>query len=424
MEKLTVIYRHPKDLKANPHNANRHPEKQVHQIGKSIYTFGNINPILINEHLTIIAGHGRLDAALDLGLDEVPTIMVSHLSKDQQRTLLIADNKIAKNAVWDIEALKVEIEYILSIDDDLADALAFGAAELDIILDDGSGTGSDPADVVDEIDRSVPAKTKLGDLYQLGSNRIFCGDACSLASYAALLMGDVADLAALDHPYNLPGSAIGGLGKTKHPDFAEASGEMSRSEFQGFLDLSLGLVRDHCRDGAIIMAFMDWRHIDQLLQAGRSLALELKNICAWVKTNAGMGSLYRSQHELIAVFKYGTAPHVNNVELGKHGRYRTNVWTYAGANTFRKGRMEDLATHPTVKPIALVADAIKDCTRRGDIVLDAFGGSGTTLLAAERTGRRARLIEIDPYYIDATIARWQKMTGGTPVLLSSVGEVI
>lgn len=425
MDDLKIIYRNPKDLKPNPNNANMHPPKQVHQIGGSIETFGNVNPITIDQNQMIIAGHGRLAAALELGLAKVPTIMVSHLSDAQKRALMIADNKIAQNSAWDMDLLRIELEEIIALEDDgLIDVVGFDTPELDLILDgDSLATTPDPLDEVKEPDRTTEASSRSGDLVQLGQHRIYCGDARDPQSYAAVLDGDEADFAAIDQPYNLSTADIGGLGKTKHREFAEASGEMSRSEFQKFLGVTLGQVKDHCRDGAIIMAFMDWRHIGQLLEAGESLSLELKNICTWVKTNGGMGSFYRSQHEFVAVFKNGTARHVNNVELGKHGRYRTNVWNYAGVNTFRKGRLDDLATHPTVKPIALVADAIKDCTHRGQIVLDAFGGSGTTLLAAERTGRSARLIEIDPHYVDATIARWQKVTGDSPVVLSRNGEV-
>jgi len=420
LDKLSIVYRDPRELTPHPRNANRHPTKQVHQIAESINAFGNINPILIDEKGVVIAGHGRLAAALERKLEQVPTIQIRHLSEARKRALMLADNKIARNSVWDEEMLRLELEEILSVEDEeLIDLTGFETPEIDRLLERGALAGSDPDDDPVEPDRTLPANFKIGDLIRCGPHRIICGDAKDPASYSALLDGESADQAVTDPPYNVAIEQVVGLGKTQHREFAEASGEMTNSQFQRFLDLTFAQIKANSRDGAIIMAFMDWRHINQLLQTGNANLFELKNICVWVKTNGGMGSFYRSQHELVAIFKNGSGPHVNNIELGKHGRYRTNVWQYAGANTFRKGRLDDLATHPTVKPVALVADAIKDCSRRNDIILDPFGGSGTTLLAAERTGRQARLIEIDPYYVEATIKRWTKSTGRTPELIGS-----
>jgi hypothetical protein len=208
---------------------------------------------------------------------------------------------------------------------------------------------------------------------------------------------------------------VSGLGKTKHPEFAFASGEMNETEFALFLHEALTCHEAFSADGAVQFICMDWRHIETLLNVGRKVYSDLLNICVWAKSNAGMGSLYRSQHELVAVFKVGTAPHLNAIELGKHGRHRSNLWTYAGGNTFKPGRMQELKLHPTVKPVGLVADAIRDVTRRGDLVLDGFAGSGTIFIAAERAGRAARAIEIDPHYVDRAILRWQKTTGGAAV---------
>jgi len=223
-----------------------------------------------------------------------------------------------------------------------------------------------------------------------------------------------------DPPYDLPiAGFVSGLGKTKHREFAMASGELGAKKFTEFLETAFRHMAKSSVDGSIHYVCMDWRHLPEVIKAGTTVYKSWKNLCVWSKSNAGMGSLYRSQHETILVFKNGTAPHTNNIQLGKHGRYRTNVWTYPGCNTFKQGRLEELAAHPTVKPILLVADAIKDCSRRGDIILDPFGGAGTTLLAAERTGRKARLIEIDPVYVDVTITRWQKMTGGAARLAST-----
>jgi hypothetical protein len=215
-----------------------------------------------------------------------------------------------------------------------------------------------------------------------------------------------------DPPYNVPiDGHVSGLGSIKHREFAMASGEMTKDQFTEFLKTVFANASALSLDGAIHFVCMDWRHMSEVLSAGDSVYSELKNLCVWNKDNGGMGLFYRSKHELIFVFKVGSAAHVNTVELGRSGRYRTNVWDYAGVNTLRPGRLDDLAMHPTVKPVALVIDAIKDCSRRGDFVLDPFGGSGTTLVAAEKCGRAARVLEIDPGYVDVSIRRWQQLTG-------------
>jgi DNA modification methylase len=250
----------------------------------------------------------------------------------------------------------------------------------------------------------------------LGDHRLFVGDATATASYEGLLRQsdgtlEQVDLVFTDPPYNVPIQGhVSGLGAVRHREFAMASGEMSQTEFIAFLKTVFGLMAGVSRDGAIHFVCMDWRHMGEVLQAAEGTYAELKNLCIWNKDNAGMGSLYRSKHELVFVFKHGTAPHINHVELGAKGRYRTNVWDYAGVNSFGNGR-SDLELHPTVKPVGLIADAIRDCSNRNGIVLDPFGGSGSTLIAAERTGRKARLIEIDPHYADTIVRRWQDLTG-------------
>lgn len=220
-----------------------------------------------------------------------------------------------------------------------------------------------------------------------------------------------------DPPYNVPiGGHVSGLGKIRHREFAMASGEMTQGEFTGFLETAFRNLVDHSLDGSIHFVCMDWRHMGEMLEAGEAVYTELKNLCVWAKDNGGMGAFYRSRHELVFAFKKGTAPHINSFELGQHGRYRTNVWEYRGVNTMRAGRMEELALHPTVKPVAMIADAIKDVSKRGEIVLDAFGGSGSTLIAAHKTGRRARLIELDPIYVDRIVKRWQAFAHDDAVL--------
>lgn len=219
-----------------------------------------------------------------------------------------------------------------------------------------------------------------------------------------------------DPPYNVRIASVQGQGKIKHREFASASGEMSSEEFAAFLGRAMSIAAQYSRGGSIHYVCMDWRHLGEALAAGKEVYTELKNLVVWTKTNAGQGSFYRSQHELILVFKNGVGPHQNNIELGRHGRSRSNVWTYAGVNTFRAGRMDELSIHPTVKPVGLVADAMRDCSRRGDIILDPFMGSGTTILAAERVGRRGYGLEIDPLYVDAAIRRWQDFTKRDAVL--------
>ena len=270
----------------------------------------------------------------------------------------------------------------------------------------------DEADDIPQLEEHRPPINQLGDTWRLGPHRLLCGDALEAESYRQLMTGTVAQMVFTDPPYNVPISGhVCGLGKTKHDEFAMASGDMSEAEFTIFLTTALSNLSGACVEGALIYFTMDWRHQFELLTAARVTELSQINLCVWAKDNGGMGSFYRSQHELVGVFKVGDAPHRNNVQLGTHGRYRTNVWTYPGVNTFRQGRLDDLEMHPTVKPVALVADAIRDCTQRGDIVLDAFAGSGTTIIAAEKTGRIARGIELDPKYVDVAIRRWERFTG-------------
>ncbi|PBC08169.1 hypothetical protein CK230_21900 [Mesorhizobium sp. WSM3859] len=277
---------------------------------------------------------------------------------------------------------------------------------------DSATTFSDRSTVALPDKASGPAVTRAGDLFLLADHRLICGNALSAEVFAALMQGETASVCFTDPPYNVPiGGHVTGLGKTQHREFAMASGEMSDDEFARFLEQSFAEIAACSKQGAIAFVCMDWRHIAETVVAGKAAFGDLLNLCVWNKTNAGMGSLYRSQHELVLVFKNGKGPHRNNVELGKHGRHRSNVWTYRGITSFGADRMADLASHLTVKPINLVADALLDVSKRGDLVLDPFGGSGTTLLAAQKTRRRARLIEIDPHYCDLIIRRFEKHTG-------------
>jgi DNA modification methylase len=408
-------------LRRNKHNPRTHSKKQIRQIANCILRFGWTYPILIDENGVIVAGHGRYEAALLLGLREVPVIVIAGLSDAEKRALALADNKIAANAGWDRQLLAEELGDLARLLPDCnldLEITGFEAAEIDGLLGDLVDPELDPADEVPSPkDRAI---SKIGDLWELGPHRLLCGNAESGANVRCLMDTESAAMVITDPPYNLRIRRVQGRGRTKHGDFA-ASGEMSPARYTQFLHASLSLAAKYSVDGAIHFVFIDWRHIAELLAVGAQVYSDLKNVVVWVKTNAGQGSFYRSQHELIFVSKNGDVPHINNFELGQRGRNRSNVWTYAGVNTFRSGRMEDFAVHPTVKPVALVADAMRDCSRRGDIVLDPFMGSGTTMMAAERVGRRAYGLEIDPLYVDAAVRRWQAFTK-RDAILEATGE--
>jgi len=326
---------------------------------------------------------------------------------------VLSDNKLALNAGWDKEILAIELQSLVDLEFD-TELTGFSLAEIDLVLDEASDADPDQLDGEDDqvSFASGPQVSRQGDLWQLGRHRLLCGDARSAIDFEALMAGEVADLVFTDPPYNVKiDGNVCGLGTVKHREFAFASGEMSQSQFTGFLADTLGNAASVMRDGAIAFVCMDWRHMGELLAAGQQCFTELKNLVVWNKTNGGMGAFYRSKHELVFVFKQGTAEHTNSFGLGETGRYRTNVWDYAGISSISGSRSEELAMHPTVKPVALIADAIRDCSRRGEVVLDCFGGSGSTLIAAEKTGRLARLIEYDPLYCDTIVRRWEKLTG-------------
>jgi DNA modification methylase len=382
---------HPPDEQSCPvdrlvpyaNNARTHSKKQINQIAESIKRFGFCNPVLISADYTIIAGHGRVQAAKQLGIIEVPVRKLPHLSRDEVRAYILADNKLAENAGWDRDVLAIEMQGLIGLDFDI-ELLGFSTTEIDFTIEGEKK----PAPADSELDtieplQPGPAITRLGNLWQLGPHRLICGDARSPEHVSRLCGGAAADLLFTDPPYNVPITGhVSGLGRIKHREFAVASGEMDEAAFTDFLRSSLGTAASQLRDGAIAFACMDWRHMGEMLQAGNAVFDEFKNLCVWNKTNGGMGSFYRSKHELIFVFKKGSAPHINNFGLGDTGRYRTNVWDYPGISSLGAARDEELAMHPTVKPVALVADAIRDCSGRGDTVLDIFGGSGSTLIAA------------------------------------------
>jgi DNA modification methylase len=407
-------------LRPNKRNARTHSRKQIAQIAESIRRFGWTYPILVDENWNVLAGHGRLEAAQHLGLREVPIIVIAGLSEAEKRALALADNKIAANAGWDRKLLAAELGELAALLPECnlsIDITGFEASEVDALMGDLVDPEQDPADELPAIVNTPVSRS--GDLWQLNEHRLLCGDATAAPDMRRLMERNRAAMVFTDPPYNLRIPSIQGRGRIKHGNFEQASGEMSSDQFTRFLRTSLGLAAKHSVSGSIHYIFIDWRHIGELLAAGSEVYSNLKNIVVWRKTNAGQGSFYKSQHELICVYKSGDAAHVNNFELGQHGRNRSNVWTYAGVNTFRAGRLEDLSSHPTVKPVALVADAMRDCSRRGDIVLDPFIGSGTTILAAERVGRRGYGLELNPLYVDAVVRRWQVYTGRDAVQKST-----
>ena len=402
---------------ADPKNPRLHPREQVRAIARSIKAFGFNAPILVDQNNRIVAGHGRLEAAKFLELPEVPVIRLEHLSEAQAKAYMLADNKLTDRSTWGDEQLALRLKELqaIALDFDIEDT-GFELADIDLRIQ--SLEPADAADAADEFQEPEgPIVSRLGDLWHLGPHRLLCGDALDPAAHAALLGTEQAGCVFMDPPYNvkIDGHAVG-KGRTKHREFAMASGEMSSSQFSGFLGAVLHEVRGNADAAAVCFMCMDWRHCAEAMIAIEKVGCEAINLCVWAKTNGGMGTLYRSAHELVFVFRGRGAKSRNNVQLGRFGRNRTNVWNYPGMNSFaRRGRERAIDLHPTVKPVAMVADAILDVSKHGDIVLDPFCGSGTTILAAEQTGRRGHGIELDPRYVDVTISRWQKMTGQSAV---------
>jgi DNA modification methylase len=332
---------------------------------------------------------------------------------------MIADNRLTELATWDDRLLAQQLHDLsLSGLDFSLEVTGFEMAEIDLRI---ASLGNLPAPDDDPIDAppkqpADPPLSKIGDLWMLGDHRVLCGSALDAAAFAVLMGEERAAIVFSDPPYNVPiDGHASGLGAIHHRPFPMASGEMDRTQFTAFLGRVCRNLATFSVDGSLHYLCMDWRHLEELLAAGREAYGELKNLCIWIKDNCGMGSLYRSQHELVLVFKHGRGGHRNNVQLGQFGRNRSNVWRYPGANSFARSREEGnlLALHPTVKPVAMVADAILDCSARGDVVLDGFLGSGTTVIAAERTGRRCYGLELDPGYVDTVVRRWQALTGGS-----------
>ena len=392
----------------------KHPPAQIRKLAASIAQFGVVLPVLVDQHRRVVAGWAMVLAARRLELPELPAVTITDLSDAELLALKLALNRITEAASWDDQELALEFSDIMELEPDFAiEATGFEIGEIDRLQ---LSTGLEEEDEVAAVDPAVEAVTRPGDLWILGDHRVLCADAREPASYEQLLQGEKAQIVFTDPPYNVKiAGNVSGLGAVKHSDFAIASGEMSGAAFQDFLSRVFGLLSAYSEDGSVHFVCMDWRHQKEIILAGEEKYSEALNLCVWRKTNAGMGSLYRSHHELVFVFKSGTGPHINNVALGKHGRNRTNVWDYVGQNSLNGTQRSKLSLHPTVKPVAMVADALRDCSKPKGIVLDPFGGAGTTLIAAERTGRSARLTELEPRYVDCTIERWQRLTGGRAI---------
>ena len=411
-----IVYRPIAELKLDPMNPRVHSPRQIRQIARSIESFGFNVPVLIDGSGKVIAGHGRIAASQLLGWAEVPIICLEHLNEAQARAFMIADNRLTENSVWDDRLLAEQLHDLSVLDLGFSlEATGFEMGDIDLRIESLKSPTQDGQDSADDLSTVPlgPPVTRPGDIWELGEHRVHCASALEPVAYARLMRNEQAQTVFSDVPYNVRiDGNVSGLGKKRHREFAMASGEMSESEFTRFLATAISLFARHSANGSLHFICMDWRHIGQLLAAARQVYREVINICVWVKDNAGMGSFYRSQHELVGVFRHGGGSHRNNIQLGRYGRNRSNVWRYAGANSFSRASEEGnlLAIHPTVKPVALVADAIMDCTSRNDIALDGFLGSGTTVIAAERTGRRGFGLEIDPLYVDTIVRRWQALT--------------
>jgi DNA modification methylase len=419
---LSITYKAITDLNPDPKNPRIHTTKQVRQIARSIEVFGFNVPVLIDARGQLIAGHGRLLAAQLLGMTEVPTISLEHLSEAQIRAYMITDNRLTENSIWDDRLLAEQFKALAELDINFSvEITGFETSQIDLIIENAAPTEQGTVDLADKVPdfSSKPQVARAGDCWLLDRHRVYCGDARNDTAFRALMLDRRAQIAFTDPPFNIRiDGNVSGFGKIHHPEFAVASGEMSPAEFSEFLRSICEQLARNSTDGALQFICMDWRHTEELLSAARSVYSGLQNVCVWVKECGGQGSLYRSQHEFIFVFKNGKKAHKNNIQLGQYGRYRTNVWSYPRVNFLSRRTDEgNLSTlHPTIKPVELVADAILDCSSRGDLVLDPFLGSGTSVIAAERTGRVCFGMELEPHYIDTVVRRWQAFTGQSAIL--------
>jgi DNA modification methylase len=419
--RLAIIYLALSVLVLDIRNPRQHSARQIKQIARSIEAFGFVVPLVVDYLNRIVAGHGRYLAAQLLGMDVVPVIRLEHLTDAQARAFRVADNRLTELSSWDDRLLAETLKELSELDLDFSiEATGFTVGEIDLRIEGLSAAGDDATNPAEELpppaDHSVVSTS--GDLWYLGRHALLCGNALSVESFHKLLGPKRAQMIFTDPPYNIPIQGnTSGHGRIQYRDFTMAVGELGAIEFTSLLTRCCALMAKHSDNGSMHFICMDWRHLGELLEAGRLAYAELKNICVWDKGSGGLGSFYRSEHEFVLVFKHGSAPHRNNLQLGQYGRNRTNVWHYPRVSSFGRQSEEGYlaALHPTIKPVAMVADAILDCSARGDIVLDPFLGSGTTIIAAERVGRCCCGMEIDPLYVDTIIRRWQTFTGDAAI---------
>jgi len=409
-------------VKSYDRHARRHGKTKIEKLKKLLGHYGQVAPIIVDDNNVIISGHALHAAMRELGAGEIAAVSIAGRSKSEINALRLALNRLPLEASWDNENLRAEFQQFAELSFDL-ELTGFDAPEIDQILEldlPQLNVAEDEAEIPSVAEIAVSAK---GDIWECGRHRLGCGDALDQAFADSVLGGAKANVSFVDPPYNVPiAGFVSGKGRVQHREFVQAVGEMSPEEFTAFLAAALKVLKTSSASGALIYACMDWRHVFELIGAGRQCSLELFNLCVWAKTNAGMGSLYRNQHELVCLFKTGPTQHTNNVELGRHGRNRSNLWTYRGFNAFGQDRDTLLASRPTVKPVLMIADALRDVTKRGDTVLDTFMGSGSTLMAAEETGRTCFGTELDPLYVDVAIRRWQIHTRRDAVH-ASTGEL-
>ena len=411
------------DLKLDPRNPRLHSERQISLLAKSIKSFGFLWPVMIDETRRVLAGHGRIEAAKHLGLREVPTISIHHLSETQRRAFVIADNRLAEQASWDEKLLAEQLRELCEVELDFdLEATGFELDEIDVLIEDVSPKVKDGSDPADELPKATPVGvTRAGDLWLAGSHRICCGNSVNPESYSALMKSQRAAVVFTDPPPEVNiGVHATTLGTACDRNRLTLAGETPKSELPDFLCEVMELCGLYSVDGSLNYVVMDWRHMAEVLPVGRQVDSELTSVCVWVKGKAVMDSLYQNQHELIFVFQNGRESHRNNVQSGQHGRHRTNVWRYPGVNSMPRSIAKgNLLEWHRALPVALIADAILDCASPRDIVLDPFLGSGTTVVAAERTGRVCYGIELSARSVDTIVRRWQAFTGQSATLENS-----
>jgi DNA modification methylase len=416
LPKLQLVDRAPDEVIVPARNVRNLDPAHVRETVSVISHLGFSVPILIDHDNNLVDGVVRLEAAKLLGLPRVPCIVVSHLSTPERRLLRVAMNRLQEKGEWDLDSLKIELQELI-LEDEPIEITGFLLPEIDQILLDDEVAAVEPGPLAPEPD--VQPIARVGDHFILGRHEIICGDATDPRVLERLMGEDQARLLLTDEPYNV--KICGNVTRGAHREFVMASGEMSDREFYVFNEAWMAACCPHLCDGALFGTFIDWRGYPTAHAAATALDLKAINLIVWVKTNAGMGSQYRSQHELLPLFKIGTAAHVNNIELGKHGRWRSNTWTYPGASSMGSDARQGLQDHPTVKPVAMLEDALLDMTNRDDIVLDPFLGSGSTLIAAEKTARCCRGLELDPRYVDVILRRYHEVTG-TQGIFRDTGE--